>query len=486
MKLRSYQIKAIDQLRKSIGSGHKRPILELPTGAGKTEVAMEIIKSAVAKGKRVCFFVDKLALVDQASRRFMQNKLDHGVIQANHVRTNYAKKVQIASVQTYTKRAPWEFDLAIVDECHVVYNKLHKLMESWNKIPFIGLSATPYTKGLGNIYDDLISVVSISQLIEEGFLVDADVFGPSQPDMAGVSSNANDFNQREAAQRSMNKRLVASIVDTWHKLGQNKQTICFATNIAHSKYIAEEFRLSGVNCVHVDTYTDTDEKREKIEKFKRGEYKMITSVGILTTGFDAPSAEVAILARPTKSLSLHKQMIGRVLRPYESKEKALILDHAGNFERLGFHTDPAPAELDVHKKGENKPKKKEEPLPKACPQCHTLKPVKARICPNCGFETKSQNEIFEEAGELVELKRNNRELTKDEKQSFYSGLLGYADDKGYKQGWASNKYREKFGVWPNAMTRIATEPNQEVMNYIKHCNIKFAKSRNKQENRTSA
>jgi superfamily II DNA or RNA helicase len=477
IELREYQKQAIQRLRQSIGGGSKRPILQLPTGSGKTEVAVEIIKSAVNKGKRVCFFVDKLALVDQTSRRFMKYGIDHGIIQGNNVRTNYSKPVQIASVQTYIKRKPWEFDLAIVDECHVVYNKLFELMQRWNGLPFIGLTATPYTQGLGNIYTDLINVISISELIEQGFLVDSDMYGPSQPDMTGVSIVGGDFNQKQAAEKTMEKKLIGSVIDTWHQLGENRQTICFATDINHSKYLAEEFQATGVDCVHVDTYTDTAEKREKIDAFNNGEVKMITSVGILTTGFDSPSAQCAIIARPTKSLSLHIQMIGRVLRPYEGKEKAIILDHAGNFERLGFHTDNLPNELDVHKKGEKKKQKKEEPLPKACPKCHVLKPVKAKACPNCGFITKSQNELFEEAGTLVKLKKANKEVRKEEKQSFYSGLLGYADNKGYSQGWASHKYKEKFGVWPNAMNKVKTKPTEIVLNYIRHINIKYAKSK---------
>jgi len=257
--------------------------------------------------------------------------------------------------------------------------------------PLIALS--PYTKGLGNLYTKIICPISINNLIDQGYLVDADVYGPSQPDMSDVKTVGDDFNQKQVGEKVMDKSLVASILDTWHKVAKDKSTLCFATNILHSKYIVEEFQLAGVNAVHIDCYIDAGENKEVIESFRRGEITILSSVTKLTKGFDAPNAEVAIIARPTKSMALHHQIIGRVLRPSTGKDKAIILDHAGNFERLGFHTDEMPNNLCKLKKGDKRKKEKEKPLPKPCPKCHCLKPVRATKCPQCGFETKSQNEI---------------------------------------------------------------------------------------------
>lgn len=489
MILRDYQEKAIHLLRQSLSTGHRTPMLQCSTGAGKTVIAGSIIESARNKGKCVAFIVPKITLVDQASAHLDAIGIDHGVIQADHYRTDYAKKVQVISVQTLIRRKPWEFDLALNDEAHGKFTGLLELMDKWNKIPFIGLSATPWTKGLGQHYDDLIIPITIHELIDQGHLVDADAYGPSKPDMAGVKTTGGDYNQKEAAKRADQEGLIADIVKTWLELAGNRQTICFATNVAHSKHITQRFIDAGVAAIHIDAYTDSRDRRRAIAAFKSGEVKLLSSVGVLHTGFDAPNAEVAILARPTKSLSLHIQMIGRILRPYTDeqtgyvKERGLILDHSGNIERLGFHTDPTPEHLDDGKGKTDSvdPETREEPLPKTCPQCFTIKPPQVSACPKCGYSFIKENEVVEQAGELKKLKKANRESTPEEKAEFYGGLKQYANEKvtiKNKEGWASNKFREKYGVWPNHYKDAPpVQPNPDVLGFITYCNVKWAKSK---------
>lgn len=476
IELRDYQIQIINETRQAIRDGCRTPLIKLPTGGGKTAIAGEIIKMAREKDKKVAFIVDRLALVDQASRHLFSVGMDHGIIQGNNPLTNYAKPVQIISVQTLARRRrPWGFDIAIIDEAHILHKAHKEIIENWNNLPFIGLSATPYTKGLGLVFDRLISPINIAQLIDMGYLVDAVAYGPSKPDMTGVKITAGDYNQKQAGEKANDPKLVADILSTWMKLAKGKQTICFATNVLHSKYIVEQFRAAGVNAMHIDAYTESDDRRAAIKSFKDHDITLLSSVGVLTTGFDAPNAEVAILARPTKSLMLHIQMIGRVLRPYDGKETAMILDHSGNIERLGFHTDEMPETLHC---GEKSEKKRQTKLPKPCPECDFMKTTSK--CPNCGFvaEFKKENEIFEEAGELKQIKKNNRVYTPEQKAEFFSGLKGHAMEKGYAKGWAAYKYREKFGVWPNAYSDSPPkEPNEEVAKYIKYLNIRAAKSK---------
>lgn len=480
MKLRDYQENAIEMLRNSLRTGHRMPILQLPTGAGKTATAGEIVTSATGKGKKVAFIVDRITLVDQASAHFDAIGLEHGIIQGDNPRTDYSKDFQIISAQTLARRKPWEFDLAIVDEAHCKHKAVLELSKKWDKIPFIGLTATPYTKGLGQYYDDLIMPITIHELIDQGHLVDADAYAYSAPDMTGVKTSGGDFNQKQAAERADQEGLIGDIVATWQKLTPGKQTICFATNVAHSEHIAHRFNSAGVDAVHIDAYTDSKSRRDAILQFKRGEIKVLTSVGVLHTGFDAPNAEVAILARPTKSLSLHIQMIGRILRPYPGKERGVILDHAGNVARLGFHTDPMPTELDDGTTTETAEEKqaREEKLPKPCPKCHVMKPAGVGKCPMCGYVYITPNKVEEQAGELTKLKKANRNTTPEEKREFFGGLKQYAMDKGFKSGWASHKYKEKFGVWPNAYKDAKpVPPNDMVKGFIQYTNIKRAKSR---------
>ena len=477
MELRDYQKQAIQDLRMSFKTGHRTPVLSLPTGSGKTVIAGEIIKMARERDKKVAFIVDRLALVDQASAHLTAIDIDHGIIQGAHEKTNYRKPVQVVSIQTLARRRPWPFDIGIIDEAHILFKAHRNIIETWNNLPFIGLSATPYSKGMGLVYDDLIRPISINELIEQGSLVESDIYAPSQPDMSGVKMSGGDFNQKQAGERTDDPKLIADIVETWLKLGEGKQTICFATNVLHSKHITEKFTQQGINAKHIDAYTDIDDRREVIKQFKRNEITILSSVGVLTTGFDAPNVEVEIIARPTKSLMLHCQMVGRAIRPHENKDRAIILDHAGNFERLGFHTDPMPDYLDMGDKNKSERKMK---LPKPCPKCAYMKTTAK--CPQCDHVAifVGENTIHEEEGELMAIS-NNKTHTREQKQIFFAGLKGYAMKKGYAKGWISHTYKSKYGVWPNAYKDTpSSEPNQEVLNYVKYLNIKRHHDRKKE------
>ena len=199
--LRDYQVDAIDRARKSYATGHKRPMLMAPTGAGKTQIAIQIIRNAVSRGNRVLFTVDRIQLIDQTAKVFYEAGLDFGVIQANHPLTRSRAPVQLASVQTLTKRImPPRFDLVINDEAHVTYEKLTALMNLWQS-PCLGLSATPFTKGLGKIYDDLIVVETTQGLIDKGYLSDFVAYGSMGVDLSGVRTQAGDYNQKQLGER---------------------------------------------------------------------------------------------------------------------------------------------------------------------------------------------------------------------------------------------------------------------------------------------
>ena len=196
-ELRDYQDTAIFKLRQSLGAGKKRPVVQMPTGAGKTVVAAEIINMALAKGKKVMFCVSSLSLIDQTVERFRENGIyDVGVIQAMHELTNFYADVQVASVQTLMRRKIIQkVDLVIIDECHVQFKFYAKWtqMDYWKDIPFIGLTATPWAKSMGKLWDDLIVGTTMTDLIEQGHLSKFKVFAPSHPDLTGVKTVAGDY-----------------------------------------------------------------------------------------------------------------------------------------------------------------------------------------------------------------------------------------------------------------------------------------------------
>jgi superfamily II DNA or RNA helicase len=299
---------------------------------------------------------------------------------------------------------------------------------------------------------------------------------------------AGDFHERQLGDAVDKPELIGDIVTHWLRLAKGKRTLCFATNIAHSKHIVEQFSASGVRAKHIDAYTPESDRRTIIDGFKAGEFEVLSNCAILAEGFDCPAAEVMILARPTKSLVRHIQMAGRVLRPFEGKEFATILDHSGTTQRLGFVTDELPIELDdgkPRKAGDGE--KPEEALPKACSNCHFMKPPKVHKCPACGFAPTRQSEVEVGEGELTLLKRTKKREHKElaerfgSKQQVWSMLRWYADRR-YSEGWCSHKYREIFGVWPRNLHDDRLVASPELTQWIRHLQIKWSKGKEEHGN----
>lgn len=478
MKLRDYQTKAIDSVRDSMRSGNKHVGLMLATGAGKTIIAASIIRTALSRGIRCLFIVDRVDLIDQTSKSFDSMGIDHGVIQADHWRVKPHENLQICSIQTLARRRVPDAGLVIVDEFHSVYSAQIKLMKAWDAVPMIGLSATPFTKGLGIHWDDLVVGATTKQLIDLGYLSKYIAYGPTNPNLDGVKTLGGDFNQKQLAKKVNKKTIIGDVVRTWLARGEFRQTICFAVDIAHSKAIVDEFQCNNIKAEHIDAYTDSDERREAIAKFKAGEIKILSSVDILTKGFDYPAASCLILARPTKSLIVHIQQCGRILRTFEGKTEAIILDHAGNIARLGFPTDVLPEVMCNGDKKEVNKKEREKPLPKPCIKCSFLKEPGQLECPQCGHKHVVETKVEAQHGELQKIERVNTE----EKLRWYSGLLHIARTRGFQDGWASHKYKEKFGVWPARKTGVhPKEPDEDILNYVKHLQIKRSYSMKKRK-----
>lgn len=491
LTLRPYQAASIQTLRLGLAGGCKRQMLYSPTGSGKTEIGMSIIKGAVAKGKRVVFLCNRIHLVGQASKRFYRAGIEHGVIQGDNTR-NIDRSVIVASIQTVARRGMPDCDLIVIDEAHGVAGSkdFRSVIIQRSAVPVVGLSATPFSKGLGKHYKELGGALfesmtvatSIQELIDDGFLVDCDIYAPSEPDMTGIKQSKNAYGELDWSDSDVGKavdkpQLIGDIVAHWLKLSNGLPTVCFASNIAHSKHIVESFRAAGVAAEHIDHKTTEEERAAILGRIESGETTIISNVGILTEGWDFPACRTMILARPTKSLIRYIQMIGRVLRPHETKEKALVLDHSGTVQRLGFPTDDFPMELDDGKPKDAKQQKPEEALPKKCPECHHMKPPKVSICPKCGFKPSRMSQVEEADGELMLVSKGAKKHTLHDKQRVYSELLAIKRARGYNDGWLNHKYRAYFGVWPKGMQDYALEPSPEIRSWVTSQNIRFAKSK---------
>ncbi len=490
MELRQYQTDAIASLRQSLATGHKRPVMQLPTGAGKTIIAADIIRMARKKGSRVIFAVPALSLIDQTVEKFSQAGIwEIAVMQGQHEMTDRSQPVQVCSVQTLMRRTLPDADLVIVDEAHVQFNFIHEWANNsaWAKIPFVGLTATPWAKGMAKVWDDLIIATTMNELIKLGHLSDFKVFAPAHPDLTGVKTKLGDYEIKGLGEAMDKGALVADIVSTWLERGEGRPTICFCVNRTHAKHIEKQFQEAGVAVDYVDAFTDNADRREVFKRFANGDTKVICNVGVLTTGFDA-DVRCIILARPTKSEMLYVQMIGRGLRPAEGKDHCLILDHSDTTVRLGFVTDIHHDQLDDGSAKKAKPVEKEK-LPKECPKCAFLRPPKVRVCPSCGFVPEAVSSVESVGGDLHELSRDKTIMPKDwtiqQKQLFYSELLGHAFMRGYKTGWAYHAYKSRLGVGPpntlHSTPELISRP--ETLAWIRHYNIVKAKQREKANER---
>lgn len=466
-------------LRQSLSAGRRRPMLQAPTGFGKTLLAAAIVDGARRKGNRVLFCVPALSLVDQTVQAFYDEGLtDVGVIQGSHHMTDWKQPIQIASVQTLMRRRLPAAHVAIVDEAHRWFSFYEKWMgdPEWAMKPIIGLSATPWTKGLGKHYDDLIIAATTAELIDAGYLSRFRVFAPSHPDLTGVRTIAGDYHEGDLSTAMDRAPLVADIVDTWLKRGENRSTLCFAVDRAHAKHLQVKFEAAGVSTGYIDAFTELAERKEIERKFHDSEIKVVCNVGCLTTGIDW-DVRCIVLARPTKSEMLFVQILGRGLRTAEAKEDCLILDHSDSHLRLGFVTDIHHAHLDDGKPIIKDKREQKTALPKECPKCHFVKPVKIHICPSCGFKPEKVSAVEIEDGELLELDMAARKASREQKQLWYSSLLSIAQHRGYREGWAANQYRQKFKVWPRGLADVCADPDPEVLSYVRSRMIAFAKGR---------
>lgn len=489
-ELRAYQSDAEQNTRLALARGCKRVVMYLPTGGGKTLTATSIIQKAIAKGRKVVFLANRKQLIVQTSAVLTRYGIDHGILQAENTCRTY-ERVLVASIDTvHVRGLPDDVGLLIIDECHGVAGskKYRELLAKYNNVPAVGLTATPFAAGMGKRYDelqgplfgDLVVGATIKNLIADGYLVDCDIYAPSEPDLKGVRSSKGidgvlDYNQRDLEEAADLPDLIGDILTHWKKLANGKQTVVFASSIAHSKHICETFNARGIKAEHIDYFDDDETRSAILERFARGETTVLSNVALLSEGWDCPSTEVMILARPTKSLIRFIQMVGRVLRPAPGKERALLLDHSGSTARLGHPCDDLPLELDDGKpKKSGQGKERTEPLPKKCPSCSYMKPAKVHVCPQCGFTPERQSEVVVGAGELVKLERK-KPIAKGAKQHVYSQLLFIERQRNYRGGWCANQYRSIFGVWPRGLNEVAATPSQEVLNKVRANQIAYAK-----------
>lgn len=492
-ELREYQKRAIAEARQLIAQGKKSIMIQAPTGAGKGVILSHIIHSATLKGRSVLFLVHRGEILKQISAYMNHFEIEHGIIKAGED-YNYSLPVQLASFQTIIRRMDYfttKFDLVIIDEAHHATAETYlKVINAFKTKLILGFSATPTRKnglGLGNLFDAMVQVASIKFLTTSGFLAPIRYYAPVEPDLKGIKLKAGDYNESQLEPVMMQGELVDGIVEHWQRLGENRKTVVFATGVAHSLAIAETFIAHGIKAEHLDGGTKSDRRNEILTAFKSGKLKVLVNCQILTEGVDIPDIACVILARPTKSLPMYMQMLGRGMRVIEGKEDMILLDHAGCVYEHGFVEEITDWKLSTTEKTENKKQKEREAKtsrPITCPECSAVYTGRLK-CPECG--TIPQKEQFGKDveyidGTLGEIRYIDKtkppKVSMEVKQEWFSQLAAYAKQKGYKEGWASNQYRAKFGVWPNSLRaeRIDRQ-NPDVLSWIISRQIAYANRR---------
>lgn len=448
---RPYQTDTIERVEASTA---RRVLIVLPTGGGKTIVAREIIRRS---GARVLFLAAARELIHQTSEKLAAAGVAHGIIMAG-VRGK-AADVQVASVQTLARRPSMpSADIVFIDEADLARAESYgKILAHYPHARIIGMTATPWRadgKGLGELFDETILSATPRELIAGGYLVD---FGGSrfEPlDTAGVKTTGGDFDKGELGKRATSsadgKRLVGDIVNAYQAHAQGRSAVCFAVNVEHSKLLAAQFLAAGIPAEHVDATLPIDERAAILANVRSGKTHVLCNVGILTRGVDIPSLEVAILARPTKSLALYLQCVGRVLRPSPGKDRALILDHAGCTRTHGFPDDARDYTLDFDGK--------KRTLVAAvgitrCFECFIIVESGLDSCPHCGASLVREREapsLAPVAGTAVDfevLRAAARAPSTD--AIALRDLLWSMSVRGKSAGTASFVWKQRHGDYPS-------------------------------------
>ena len=496
--LRDYQTNIVDQVDEL-----DHPLVPLAVGGGKTVVAAAIIKEAVDRGEHVLFTVHRRELVHQTSGKLLANGVDHAILMGAESSAYIGQHCVVASIQTLYARAfrtakidrP-PADLIFFDAAHHCRARTYlEVRKAYPAAKIIGLTATPARgdgRGLGgDLFSDLVKVPTYAWLTERRYLVPPVVFAAVIPDLRGIRTlDTGDYSPSELETRMNTTALVGGILEHWLTLGQNRSTIVFTVGVKHSAHLQREFEAAGVAAAHLDAKTPLEERKRIIAEFRSGDIKLICNCMVLVEGFDEPSASCLVLARPTRLLTMYRQMVGRVLRPHpeSGKTDARILDHSGAVYRHGFPDDEIEWRLDADQYAINQSEAARAGSHKreltACPQCSAVR-MEGQGCNRCGWKPETRSSYLEVAdGELGRVGRDRSppkptEWSITEQVAFYRQLMWIGRERQYQSGWAAQKFRERCGRYPPWQWNRSEPlpPCGAVRAWVRSRMIAFAKSR---------
>ena len=469
LNLWEFQQNALDRLRDGFVAGHRRQMLYSATGSGKTEIAIKMIDLVRRNDKKVVFACDRIALVDQTSARLAEYGIPHGVAQGGNTYGRY-EPVQVASMQTIEKRGYWpDLDLLIYDEAHTVREKIVQFMKS-SDVRTIGLSASPLTEGLADIYSNVVNAATTRWLLDNvNEATGSPYLAPLEIYCATPVNVDNLPNKQEWSGRDVEGEVIkitGDIVADWVKhtnkvFGGPVKTLAFTATVRDGAMLRDDFAAAGYRFEQI-SYRDRDDagRKAKIDAFRRGEIHGLISCEALAKGFDVPDALCLISARPYKSsLASHIQQLGRVMRASPGKEFALLLDHAGNYLRFAYQlehfwdigcTTLAPAFVKRVKE------RREEQKERKCYGCGFVLEKGVDLCPKCGLTRISKSKKTDTEyvpGDMVYYRS-----VKNEIGDFWPHISRLAFERRKSIRWARAQYKSVTGAWPHPYGR-PLDPN---------------------------
>lgn len=419
-----------------------------PTGAGKTVMFSLITKGAADKGNIVWIATHRNEILTQISKTLKRCDVGHGIIAQGMV-PNAGAKVQVASIGTLSKRLG-KFpkpDLIIVDEAH------HAVAKSWNnlfayagKTKVLGVTATPERldgRGLGDVFDNMIVGPSVQWLIDNRFLAKPIYYTTDHVlDFSQVRKIAGDFSKSELDQMMNRPSITGDVIKHYRFHLGGRTAVAFCVSIAHAQAVTDSFIAAGIPSAVIEGSMSDSERSNVIGDLASKKIKVLTSCELISEGFDLPSVNGAMLLRPTESLAMYLQQVGRALRPKEDGSEAIILDHVGNFRH-----GPAEEERQWSLNGMAKQKRTKEAIldHRQCEQCFRI--FMGAVCPECGSERKSAaRELEIREGELKRIEAEQFKAKLDAKREVWSArslddLFRIAESRGYHRNWALHRWK---------------------------------------------
>lgn len=465
--LRAHQERTIELVRQAVAECFRdkipaRVLIQAPCAAGKTVISSALFHAALEKGKRPAFMVSGRQLVTQKCRKLDAFGIPHSVMMGGE--EYYHSAVTVCSFHAYLKRvekmqtvSPVAPDLWVMDECQNFKSDLAKKQVEDAKV-VIGLSGTPCDgqtgKGLG-WWTKLVIGTTHEELLRLGYICPPRIFAPFCPDLSQLKIGDNEWSEQAVAKIYDQRILIGDVVRDWIKLGENRLTACFGSNVAHSIALRDEFREKGIPAEHIDKDTEQDERDDIFARTESGKNRIICNFGVLTVGWDMPCVSCIDMAFATNSLVKFLQVTGRGLRGHPGKKDCIIIDHGANVDRHGWPTEDRDWSLNPESKmrESDEQRRKEDHKPRepiCCPKCGAMRESGPK-CLNCGHKhVKSGLKMRMQDGTLKEIKRRKPKRVVSDKQKSWMRCLAVCARKGYSYSAACQMYVREFGRWPEA------------------------------------